>query len=148
VTGRKRHVVVDTAGQLLAVLVLAADVSDRDGAVLLLQLSAAQDPQLVLIWGDSHYGGDLGAEIQATLGITVAVVSKPAGQAGFVPLPRRWVVERFFGWLTHCRRLARDYEREPAYSEAWVYLVETHRLLKHLAPDAALPIPYQRREAA
>jgi transposase len=54
----------------------------------------------------------------------------------------------FFGWLTHCRRLARDYEREPTYSEAWVYLAETHRLLKHLAPDTSLPLPYQRRRAA
>ena len=140
--------VVDTEGHLLALLVLPADVSDRDGAVLLLQISAAQYPSLVLIWGDSHYGGDLGAEVLAAYGIVVTVVSKPDGQAGFVPLPRRWVVERFFGWLTHCRRLARDYEREPAYSETWVYLAETHRLLKHLAPDTSLPVPYQRREAA
>jgi transposase len=147
-TGRKRHVVVDTEGHLLAVLVLPADVSDRDGALLLLQLSATQYPRLVLLWGDSHYGGDVGAEIHATFGITVAVVSKPAGQAGFVPLPRRWVVERFFGWLTHCRRLARDYERDPIYSEAWVHLAELHRLLKHLAPNTALPVPYQRRAAA
>ena len=139
---------VDTEGHLLAVLVLAADVSDRDGAVLLLQVAASRYPRLVLIWRDSHYGGDLGAEIYAALGIVVAVVSKSAGQAGFVPLPRRWVVERFFGWLTHCRRLARDYEREPAYSEAWVYLAATHRLLKHLAPDTALPVPYQRCVAA
>jgi hypothetical protein len=54
----------------------------------------------------------------------------------------------FLGWLTHCRRLARDYEREPTYSEAWVYLAETHRLLKHLAPDDSLPVPDQRREVA
>jgi transposase len=141
-------VLVDTEGHLLAVVVLAADVSDRDGAILLLQLSASRYPRLVLIWGDSHYGGDWGAELYAAFGIVVAVVSKPAGQAGFVPLPRRWVVERFFGWLTHSRRLARDYERDPAYSEAWVYLAETHRLLKHLAPDTSLPVPYQRREAA
>ena len=139
---------VDTAGHLLAVLVLAADVSDRDGAVLLLALYAARYPELVLIWGDSHYGGDLSAETEAAFGIVIAVVSKPAEQAGFVVQPRRWVVERSFGWLTHCRRLARDYEREPTYSEAWVYLAETHRLLKHLAPDPTLPVPYQRREAA
>jgi transposase len=141
-------VVVDTEGHLLALLVLAADVSDRDGALLLLQVSAAHYPLLVLIWGDSHYGGDFGAEVHAAYGIVVAVVSKPAEQEGFVPLPRRWVVERYFGWLTHCRRLARDYERDPTYSEAWVYLAETHRLLKHLAPDTSLPVPYQRREAA
>ncbi len=139
---------LDTEGHLLAVLVLAADVSDRDGALLLLQVAAAHYPLLVLIWGDSHYGGDFGAEVQAASGIVVVVVAKPAEQAGFVPLPRRWVVERSLGWLTHCRRLARDYERDPTYSEAWIYLAETHRLLKHLAPDTSRPLPYQRREAA
>ena len=140
--------VVDVEGHLLGVLVLPAAVSDRDGAFLLLQLYAARYPRLVLLWGDSHYGGDLIAEIQAAYEIAVQVVSKPEGQKGFAPLPRRWVVERFFGWLTHCRRLARDYEREPAYSEAWIYLAETHRLLKHLAPDTSLRAPYERREAA
>jgi len=148
VTGRKRHVLVDTEGHLLAVLVLAADVSDRDGAILLLALYAARYPELVLIWGDSHYGGDLSTETEAAFGIALVVVSKAAAQEGFVVQPRRWVVERSFGWLTHCRRLARDYEREPSYSEAWVYLAETHRLLKHLSPDLSLPVPYQRRDAA
>jgi transposase len=141
-------VLVDTAGHLLGVLVLPADVSDRDGAVLLLAFYAARYPELVLIWGDSHYGGDRSAETEAAFGIVIAVVSKPAVQEGFVVQPRRWVVERSFGWLTHCRRLARDYEREPTYSEAWIFLAETHRLLKHLAPDTSLPVPYQRREAA
>ncbi len=139
---------VDTAGHLLAVLVLPADVSDRDGALLLLHAVAARYPRLLVIWGDTHYGGDLGEEIETTLGIRVVVVSRAPGQGGFVPLPRRWVVERFFGWLTHCRRLARDYERDPAYSEAWVYLAEVHRVLKHLLPDRSLPRPYQRREVA
>ena len=139
---------VDTEGLLLAVLVLAADVSDRDGALLLLQLYAARYPELRLIWGDSHYGGELSAETEAAHGIRVTVVSKPAGQTGFVPLPRRWVVERFLGWMTHCRRLVRDYERNPAYSEAWVHLASVHRMLKYLAPDTSLPVPYQHREAA
>jgi transposase len=141
-------VLVDTEGLLLAVLVLAADVSDRDGALLLLQLYAARYPDLQLIWGDSHYGGDWGAETEAAYGIVVTVVSKPEGQPGFVPLPRRWVVERFFGWLTRSRRLVRDYERNPAYSEAWVHLASVHRMVKHLAPDPSLPAPYQRRKAA
>ena len=139
---------VDTEGLLLAVLVLAADVSDRDGALLLLQVYAARYPDLQLLWGDQHYGGALSAETEAAYGIVVTVVSKPAGQAGFVPLPRRWVVERFFGWLTHCRRLVRDYERNPAYSEAWIHLASVHRMLKHLAPDPSLPVPYQRHAAA
>jgi transposase len=141
-------VLVDTEGNLLAILVLPADVSDRDGAWLLLAAIAARYPRLLVIWGDQHYGGDLGAEIETTFGIRIVVVSKAPGQRGFVPLPRRWVVERFFGWLTHCRRLARDNERDPAYSEAWVHLAEAHRLLKHLAPDPSLPRPYQRRAVA
>jgi putative transposase len=141
-------VLVDTEGLLLAVLVLAADVSDRDGALLLLALYAARYPDLQLLWGDQHYGGELSAETEAAYGIVVTVVRKPDGQTGFVPLPRRWVVERFFGWITHGRRLVRDYERNPTYSEAWVLLASIHRMVKYLAPDPALPRPYQRREAA
>jgi Transposase DDE domain len=141
-------VVVDVEGHLLAVVVLPADVSDRDGALLLCQLYAARYPLLVLLWGDSHYGEELSEELEAAYGIAVEVVSKPEGQTGFTPLPHRWVVERFFGWLTHSRRLARDYERDPAYSEAWIFLAAAHRLLKHLAPDTSLPFPYKHPEAA
>ena len=139
---------VDTLGLLLAVVVLAADVSDRDGALLLLQAYAARYPELRQIWGDSHYGGDLPTETQAQYGITVTVVLRPEAQSGFTPLPRRWVVERSLAWITHCRRLARDYERDPAYSEAWIHLAAIHHLVKQLAPDHSLPTPYQRRPVA
>ena len=139
---------VDTEGCLLALLVLAADISDRDGALLLLALYHARYPDLRHIWGDSHYGGELGLEVHGHYGIVLEVVKKPAGQQGFAPLPKRWIVERTLAWLTHCRRLARDYERNPAYSEAWVYVASVHQMLKHLVPDPALPAPYQRREAA
>jgi putative transposase len=141
-------VLVDTEGGLLALLVLAADISDRDGALLLLALYHGRYPDLRRIWGDSHYGGELGAEVQVAYGIVLEVVKKPPEQQGFVPLPKRWIVERTLSWLTHCRRLARDYERNPAYSEAWVYVASIHRMLKHLIPDPALPAPYQRREVA
>ncbi len=139
---------VDTEGFALAMLVLAADISDRDGALLLLRLYHARYPALQQIWGDSHYGGELGTEVAAAYGIGVDVVKKPRGQPGFVPLPRRWVVERTFAWFMRCRRLVRDYERNPAYSEAWLQLATIHRLLKHLAPDPTARIPYQRRVAA
>jgi len=141
-------VLVDFVGHWLEVLVLPVDVSDRDGAVLLLHLDAARYPHLQLIWGDRHYGGDLITNIQATWGMDLVVVSKPEEPAGFVVLPRRWVVERSLGWLSHCRRLARAHEREPTYSEAWLHLAESHRLRKHLPPDPSLPVPYRRREAA
>jgi len=141
-------VLVDTQGCLLAVLVLATDISDRDGATLLLALYHARYPRLTKLWGDSHYGGTLPEEVQMQYGIAVEVVKKPTEQQGFVPLPRRWIVERTLAWLTRCRRLARDYERDAAYSEAWIQFASIHRLLKHPAPDPALPIPYQRQTAA
>ena len=139
---------VDTIGLLLAVLVLAADVSDRDGAVLLLQAYYARYPELCRIWGDSHYGGDLGSEIQAQYGIQVTPVQRPAEQEGFVPLPRRWVVERSLAWFTQERRLARDYEHDPTYSEAWCHVAAIHLLLKRHTPDPARPTPYKRRQVA
>jgi transposase len=141
-------VVVDTEGNLLAVLVLDARRSDREGALLLLRLYHAAYPELERIWGDSHYGGTLGAEAAAQYGIVVQTVRKAAGQKGFVPLPRRWVVERTFGWLMRCRRLIRDYERETAYSEAWIQLAMIHRSLKYLRPANTGPRPYQRRQVA
>lgn len=135
-------------GLLLAVVVLAADVSDRDGALVLLEAYHARYPDLQQLWGDSHYGGDLGTETQAQYGITITVVHRAPEQHGFAPLPRRWVVERSLAWLTHCRRLARDYERDPVYSEAWIHVATIHLLTKRLAPDHALPTPYQRRAVA
>ena len=129
-------------------LLLQNDITDRDAAVLLLRLYRTRYPKLRLIWVDGAYSGDLGAAVQAEHGIVLIVVSKLPEQKGFVPLPRRWVVERTFAWIVGGRRLRLDYERDPAYSEAWVYVAEIHRLLKHLAPDKSLARPYQRREAA
>jgi hypothetical protein len=100
------------------------------------------------VWGDTHYRGGLSAETAARYGIRVAGVSELAGHTGFVPLPRRGVVERFVGWLLRGRRLVRDDERDPAYSEAWIPVAAMHQLLKHLAPDPSRPVPYQRRDAA
>lgn len=138
---------VDTQGHLLAVLVLAAGISDRDGASLLLMLYRRRYPRLTKLWGDSHYGGSLSDEAQARYGIGVEVVKKSAAEEGFVPLPKRWIVERTFAWLARCRRLSRDCERDAAYSEAWVHIASIHRLLKHLAPDPTVPTPYLRKAA-
>lgn len=139
---------VDTEGNLLAVLVLDAHRSDREGALLLLRLYHAAYPELALIWGDRHYGGRLVEEVQAKYGLRLQPVGKTPGQKGFVLLPRRWVVERTFGWLMRCRRLVRDYERDPGYSEAWIHLAMIHRSVKYLAPAAGAPRPYQRRQVA
>jgi hypothetical protein len=107
-------VVVDVACHLLAVLVLAADVSERDGAALVLQLYAARYRRFLLLWADSQYGGDLGAELAVMWDMALEVVSKAEGDAGFVTLPRRSVVERSLSWLTRCQPLARVYEPESA----------------------------------
>jgi putative transposase len=75
-------------------------------------------------------------------------VTKPPAQRGFVRLPKRWIVERTLAWLSRGRRLKLDYERDPAYSEAWIYVASVHRMLQHLAPNPALPKPYRRAKAA
>ena len=135
-------------GNLMAVLVLAAGVSDRDGGELLLALYQALYPLLELIGADGSYAGELAADIQARYGITLVIVSQLADQTGFAVLPRRWVVERTFAWLTQSRRLVRDYERDPASSEAWVWIAAIHRTVKYLAPAARAALPYQRRDTA
>ena len=98
----------------MAVWVPAADISDRDGALLLLRLYHAWYPALRQLWGDSHYGGELPAEVDRDYGIVLEVVKKPAEERGFVPLAKRWIVERTLSWFRLYRRLVRDYERNPA----------------------------------
>jgi transposase len=141
-------VLVDTIGCLLAVLVLAADVSDRDGGELLLWLYHTLYPRLKRIWADGSYEGDLEAQFQAQYEIVLDIVSKPPEQQGFAPLPRRWVVERTLAWFIQGRRLVRDYERNPTYSEAWLWLSAIHRTMKRLAPDGSVAPAYQRRRIA
>ena len=147
-SGRKRHVLVDTMGNLLAVLVLAADIADRDGAALLLSLYAQLYPLLQKLWADHAYSGDLIAEVEAAYGIDLAIVQRCSDQNGFTVQPRRWVVERTLAWLTRCRRLVRDYEHDPTYSEAWIYMASIHRTLKRLAPDESVRVAYYKRRAA
>ena len=147
VMGRKRHVLVDTQGCLLGLLVLAADVSDQVGAWLLLALCAASLPLLLKLWADQAYRGIV-APAQTHYGLAVEIVAKPPEPRGFRVLPKRWIVERSLSWFSRGRRLKLDYERDPAYSEAWVYVASIHRMLKHLSPDLSTITPYERRAAA
>ena len=147
VVGRKRHVLVDTQGCLLGLLVLAADVSDQVGAWLLLALCAASVPLLLKLWADQAYRGIV-APAQARYGLAVEIVSPPPAPRGFRVLPKRWIVERSLSWFSRGRRLKLDYERDPAYSEAWLYVASIHRMLKHLSPDPLVITPYEPREAA
>lgn len=133
VTGRKRHVVVDAMGLLLAVVVHSASVQDRDGARLVLARLAGKFPRLRLIWADAAYEAAVDWA-RSFGGWALELVKKAADQVGFVVLPRRWVVERTFAWMVRSRRLARDYERLTASSEAMVQIAMIHLMLKRLRP--------------
>jgi len=115
-----RHIVVDTIGLLVVVLVTAASVQDRDGGRLVLNKARMAMPSIVLVWADGGYAGRCVEFARRVLRITLHIVRKPAGQRDFEVLPRRWVVERTLSWLVRCRRLGHDYERLPAHAEAMV----------------------------
>ena len=145
--GRKRHILVDTQGHLLAVLVHAADVNDREGARWLLQVARRYWRTLQKLWADQGYTGDLADWLRAEFGIELEIVAKAAEQIGFAVLPRRWVVERTLAWSGRSRRLSKEYEHWPEYSETVIYLASIHGLLKRLAPDATQEGPYTRKAA-
>ena len=122
VAGRKRHIVVDTMGLLLAVVVHAASIQDRDGARLVLAKLLGRFPRLQVIWADAGYAGRLVAWAGATGGWLLTVVRRKPDRHHFEVLPRRWVVERTLAWLSRCRRLSKDYEERTESSEAWVHI--------------------------
>jgi putative transposase len=134
VKGRKRHIVVDTLGHLLEVVVHAANIQDRDGAKLVLEkLSKATQEALKKLWGDGGYAGQLIDWVHQHLNAVLEVVQRDPNQKGFQVLPRRWVVERTFAWLGRYRRLSKDYEQRTQSSEAMIYIDEIHTMLKRTA---------------
>ncbi len=133
-TGRKRHVLVDTLGLLLVVVVHAANIQESEGAKPVLGRALGRFPRLAKIWVDQGYKAHFVDWAQGVRDWVVEVVARPAGATGFVLLPRRWVVERTFAWLGRCRRLSKDYEALPETSEAWIRLAMIHLMLKRLAP--------------
>jgi transposase len=137
VNGRKRHIVVDTLGLVLAVLVTAADVTDRGAAHTLLARIGVRHRKVRLVWADGSYTGPLVDRAAEHLRIALTVVRREAGAKGFAVLPRRWVVERTFGWLMRSRRLARDYETLPSSSEAIVHWSMGMLMSRRLARRAA-----------
>jgi putative transposase len=143
--GRKRHIVTDTCGWLLAVLVTGAQAQDRDAGHLLMWILRTIFPTVRLVWADGGYAGRLVDYAATMLGITVQIVNKLAGQVGFVVLHRRWCVERTFSWINRCRRTVRDYERLPEHHTAHVYwamtIVMTRRLARHQAAGRRIPQP-------
>jgi putative transposase len=126
IAGRKRHILVDTIGLLLTAVVHAADVQDRDGARLVLNRAKAEFPSLQLIWADGGYAGALIDWVKTTCGWVLQTVLRPVGVKGFIVLPRRWVVERTFAWLSRYRRLSKDYEYLTTVSETMILVAMIH----------------------
>lgn len=147
VTGRKRHILVDTEGNLVTVIVHPANIADCDGADWVLEAVRAKSRRLQHVWADSGYTGEL-VEWWEGQGITIEIVSKQKGQRTFVVAPRRWVVERTFAIVGRARRLAKDYEVEDLYSEAQVYLASIGSLLRRVAPSPATATRYHIISAA
>jgi putative transposase len=137
ITGRKRHVLVDSLGLLLAVMVTAACVTDAHAAAdLIASLPMDHLTRLRWLWADSTYGtAALFAEVAFWGRYVLGIVRRPEGAKGWIHLPKRWVVERTFGWLLRFRRHAREYERETESSEAMLYVSMIAVMLHRLAPE-------------
>ena len=134
--GRKRHLLVDTLGLVLLVVVTAASVQDRDGARTLLSVLDTQLRRLRVIWADGAYAGSLPMWVRGLRKwgkVRLEIVRKANGQRGFAVLPWRWIVERTFAWLGRYRRLKSDYERLPETTEAIIHIAMIRLMLRRLA---------------
>ena len=137
VTGRKRHLVTDTLGLVLAAAVTAASVQDRPGGRAVLARAAAAFPSLALAWADGGYANEIDDGLvrwaAQDLGLVLEIVRRSGDVKGFAVLPRRWVIERTFGWLVRNRRLARDYERLTTCSETMIKIAMIRLMAARLA---------------
>src|SRR5262249_53261258 len=142
VKGRKRHIVVDTLGLLLAVVVTAANKDDGTYARLVLgKLDAQKYPRLAKVFADNKYRNKALQRwlTQTKAPYQIEVRTKPEGEPGFKPEKIRWVVEQSHACLGRCRRLSKDYERLTSSSETWVQLSAIQRMLRRLRPDLDHP---------
>jgi putative transposase len=146
VKGRKRHIVVDTLGLLIAVVVTPANVQDYHGAKPALLRAKDRSPGLKVVWVDGIYEkawlidwarGECGWELQ--------VVKRTDKEKGFKVVPKRWVVERTFGWLGRYRRLSKDYEKLPETSEAMIQMAMIHIMLRRLEPTCQYALASQNK---
>ena len=134
-TGRKRHVLVDTLGLLLAVVVHAADVQDRDGARLVLEKIRKRFARLRVIWADGGYAGELAEWAQRVGKWVLDIVRRDQDTHRFEVLPHRWIVERTFAWLGRQRRMSKDYEVLPQTSENMIHIAMINLMLHRLCPE-------------
>lgn len=133
-SGRKRHILTDTSGFLISILVHIADIQDRDGAVEVLEGISQRFPWLRHIFDDGGYVGDKLRRALASAGNWVIEIIKRSDQAnGFKVLPRRGVVEPTFAWLGPCRRLAKDWETTIASSTDWATIASISMLIRRTA---------------
>jgi len=135
VTGTKRHLLVDTLGLLLCVVVHAANIQDRDGAKLVFARAQAKCARVRWVWADGGYAGKLIAWLWGWCGWVLEIVKRNELIKGWKLLPRRWVVERTISWLNGYRRLSRDYEYWPETSEAFIQIAMIHLMLHRLDPS-------------
>jgi putative transposase len=149
VDGRKRHIVVDSLGLRLAVLVTAADVDDAAAArEWFRRLEGPPVGKLVRVFADNQYHNyALSAWVEDNAPWELVIVRRPEGKQGWVQLPRRWTVERTFAWLGKCRRLTKDRERSVLSSEAFVQWAMIHLMLNRLEPKHADPDFHYRMAA-
>lgn len=139
VKGRKRHLLIDTRGLVLVILVHSAAWSDRRGAKQVLSEATKRFPTLRKVWADGTYRGTLLEWVKAHCPFELAIRLRPEERPGFVPAPQRWKVERTLGWLNHFRVLSKDYEYSPQASAAWVLVASIRLLLSRLRRTAAAP---------
>lgn len=139
IKGRKRHIVTDTDGNLLALVTHTADIQDRDGAPGVIAQACESFPTLAHIFADGGYAGDkLRDALQQTDGPCIEIVRRPPGESGFVVIARRWVVECTFAWLGRCRRLAKDWETSIASADAWILIAAIRRSTRYIARKTAV----------
>ena len=137
VVGRKRHLAVDTLGLLLCIIVHQADWQDYDGACFVFDKMKRTFNRIKVIFADSAYGKkELPEWVKDTYGWILQTVKRPVGFKGFVVLPKRWIVERTFGWIGRCRRNSKDYERNPETSEAMIQITMIALMLRRLEKAA------------
>ncbi|MBS2966670.1 IS5 family transposase [Actinocrinis puniceicyclus] len=137
VTGRKRHIAVDTLGLLICVVAGPANVQDRDAARVLFALLRLVCPTVRLVWADGGYAGELVKTAKRYWSLAVEIVKRCDAATGFVVLPRRWVVERSFAHLANARRTVRDYERFEETHEAMVRWAAIRMMTRLAAQHAA-----------